>query len=152
MSQWTVACQAPLSMESSRQNTGVGCRSLLQGIIPTQGSNSGLLHGRWILYRQSQQGSPSQHLNQQTLKIILTWQSIFSLLVTGPWLCLEALKRVARWCPTLCDPMHCSLPSSSVPGILQARILEGCHSLLQGIFPTQGSNPISCIAGRFFTG
>ena len=27
----------------------------------------------------------------------------------------------------------------------------GCHSLLQGIFPTQGSNPGLCIAGRFFT-
>ena len=27
----------------------------------------------------------------------------------------------------------------------------GCHALFQGIFPTQGSNPVSCIAGRFFT-
>ena len=27
----------------------------------------------------------------------------------------------------------------------------GCHSLLQGIFPTQGVNPVSCIAGRLFT-
>ena len=27
-------------------------------------------------------------------------------------------------CPTLCDPMDCSLPGSSVPGILQARTLE----------------------------
>ena len=27
-------------------------------------------------------------------------------------------------CPTLCDPMHCNLPGSSVRGILQARILE----------------------------
>ena len=26
-----------------------------------------------------------------------------------------------------------------------------CHSLLQGIFLTQGSNPVSCTAGRFFT-
>ena len=30
----------------------------------------------------------------------------------------------AQSCPTLCDPMDCSPPSSSVPGILQARILE----------------------------
>ena len=28
-------------------------------------------------------------------------------------------------CPTLCDPMDCSLPGSSVHGILQTRILEG---------------------------
>ena len=38
---------------------------------------------------------------------------------------------------SLCDPMGCSLPGSSVLGILQARILQ---CLLQGIFPTQGSN------------
>ena len=31
---------------------------------------------------------------------------------------------VAHLCPTLCDPMHCSPPGSSVHGILQARILE----------------------------
>ena len=37
--------------------------------------------------------------------------------------------------------MNCSPPGFSVHGILQARILEGSHSLLQGIFPTQGSNP-----------
>ena len=38
--------------------------------------------------------------------------------------------------------MGCSLPGSSVHGIFQARVLEGgCHFLLQGIFPTQGSNP-----------
>ena len=44
-------------------------------------------------------------------------------------------------CLILCDPMDCSLPGSSVHGILQARILVGCHVLLQAIFPTQGSNP-----------
>ena len=38
--------------------------------------------------------------------------------------------------------MCCSLPGSSVHGISQARVLEwGSHFLLQGIFPTQGSNP-----------
>ena len=44
-------------------------------------------------------------------------------------------------CLTLCDPMDCSPPGSSVHGILQARILKwACHALLQGIFPTQKSN------------
>ena len=33
-------------------------QSLLQGIVPTQGSNPGLLHCRWILYCLSHQGSP----------------------------------------------------------------------------------------------
>ena len=40
---WTVARQAPLSMGFPRQNTGVGCHALLQGIFPTQGSNPCLL-------------------------------------------------------------------------------------------------------------
>ena len=31
---------------------------------------------------------------------------------------------VAQTCPTLCNPMDCSLPGSSVQGVLQARILE----------------------------
>ena len=45
-------------------------------------------------------------------------------------------------CLTLCDPMDCSLPGSSVRGILQASILQWVsHSLLLRIFPTQGSNP-----------
>ena len=40
---------------SPGQNTGAGSLSLLQGIFPTQGSNPGLPHGRWILYQLSQQ-------------------------------------------------------------------------------------------------
>ena len=48
---------------------------------------------------------------------------------------------VVQSCPTLCDPMGCSLQAPLSMGILQARITGvGCHAL-QGIFPTQGSNP-----------
>ena len=36
--------------DSPGQNTAVGCHALLQGIFPTQGSNSGLSHCRQILY------------------------------------------------------------------------------------------------------
>ena len=48
---------------------------------------------------------------------------------------------VAQFCLTLCDPMDCSPPGSSVHRIFQARILTGMgwHALLQGIFLTQGS-------------
>ena len=49
---------------------------------------------------------------------------------------------VVQSCPTLCDPIACSLPGSSVHGMLQARITGvGSHSLLWRIFPTQRSNP-----------
>ena len=48
-------------------------------------------------------------------------------------------SEIAQLCPTLCDPVDCSLPGSSVNGIFQARVLEWVAiALLQGIFPTQG--------------
>ena len=40
-----------------------GSLSLLQGIFPTQGSNPGLLHCRWIFYQLSHKGSPSLQYN-----------------------------------------------------------------------------------------
>ena len=43
---------------STGQNTGVGSLSVLQRIFPTQGSNPGLPHCKWILYQLSHQGSP----------------------------------------------------------------------------------------------
>ena len=36
----------------------------------------------------------------------------------------EMCAKSLQLCPTLCDPMDCSLPGSSVHGVLQARILE----------------------------
>ena len=48
---------------------------------------------------------------------------------------------VAQSCLTLCDPMDCSPPGSSAPGILQARILERVAiPFSKGIFLTQESN------------
>ena len=44
--------------DSLGKNTGISCHALLQGIFPTQGSNSGVPHCRWILYHLSHQGSP----------------------------------------------------------------------------------------------
>ena len=45
-------------MDCIVQATRVDGRSLLQGIFPTQGSNPGLFHCRWILYQLSHQRSP----------------------------------------------------------------------------------------------
>ena len=53
MTPWTAAHQALLSMEFSRQNTGMGCHFPLQRIFLTQGWSPyflQLLHCRWILY------------------------------------------------------------------------------------------------------
>ena len=100
--------------DSPGKNTGVGCHALLQGIFSTQGSNLGLLHCRQILYCLNHQG------NQGNYGV----------------LCL-----VTQLCPTLCDPVDCSLPGFSVHGDSPGKNHRvGCHALLQGIFSTQGSN------------
>ena len=49
---------------------------------------------------------------------------------------------IVQWCLTLCGSMDCSPPGSSVHrDSLGKNTGVGCHALLQGIFPTQGSNP-----------
>ena len=58
----------------------------------------------------------------------------------NPWSgnCVQSLHS----CPTLCNPMDCTPPGSSVHGDSPGKHTGvGCHALLQGIFPTQGSNP-----------
>ena len=64
----------------------------------------------------------------------------------------EKKMLVAQSCLTLCDPMNCSLPGSSLHGISLARILE-CVVIS---FSRRSSLPrdqteVSCIAGRFLT-
>ena len=50
--------------------------------------------------------------------------------------------KLLQSCLTLCDPMDCSSPGSSVPRDSPDKNNGvGCHALLQGIFPTQESNP-----------
>ena len=46
---------------------------------------------------------------------------------------------VPQWCLTLCDPMVCSSPGSSVQGILQARILQLVAFPSPGDLPDPGS-------------
>ena len=49
-SPWTVARQAPLSMDFPDKDIGMDCHFLFQGNFLTQESNPGLLHCRQILY------------------------------------------------------------------------------------------------------
>ena len=59
---------------------------------------------------------------------------------------------VAQSCLTLCDPMDCSPPGSSVHGILQARILEWvAFSSSRASSLPRDTTKVSYIAGRFFT-
>ena len=58
---WTVARQAPLSMEFSRQQYWNGLQFPSPEDLPDPGIELGLLHFRQILYHLSQQGSPMGH-------------------------------------------------------------------------------------------
>ena len=62
------------------------------------------------------------------------------------------LLLVTQSCLTLCDPMGCSPPGSSVHGILQTRILEWVAiPFSRGSSQTRDRIQVPCITGRFFT-
>ena len=81
-----------------------------------------------------------------TLLVILVLTKVHSLFGFFSFYLLSSfysrthLKVFAQSCLTLCNPLDRSLQGSSVHGILQAKRL-GSHFFLQGLFPTQGSNP-----------
>ena len=73
-------------------------------------------------------------------ELFILWT--FLIFAASMWGKSEMKVLVAQLCPTLCDPMDCSPPGSSVHGKSSGKNTEvGCHALLQGIFSTQGSNP-----------
>ena len=75
---------------------------------------------------------------------------IISLLSLSIYICVCVL--VSQSCPTLCDPMDCSLPGSSVHGIFRARILEWVAiSFSKGSSLPKDRTQVSCTASRFFT-
>ena len=115
------------------QNTGVGNLSLLQGIFPTQGLNPDLPHWRRILYPLSHKGSsrilewvayPLSSRSSRPRK--RTGVSYIADSFFTNWAIREAYSEVAQSCPTLCDPVDCSPPGSSVHGISQARNFLCC--------------------------
>ena len=118
------------------------CHSLFQGIFPTQGSNPSLLPCRRILYYLSYQGNPMvpapKSPNLQGGHVLKLGSVQFS--------------SVSQLCLTLCDPVDCTPPGSSVHGILQARIPEWvAMPSSRGSSPPRNQTHNSCIAGRFFT-
>ena len=59
---------------------------------------------------------------------------------------------LSQSCPTLCDPMDCSPPGSSVPGDSLAKNTRvGCHALLQDLPDPESQTQVSRIARGFFT-
>ena len=65
--------------------------------------------------------------------------------------CCDPWSEVTQSCPTLCDPLDCSLPGSS-HGIFQARVLEWVAiSFSRGSSPPRDRTWVSRIVGRSFT-
>ena len=98
------------------QNTGMGSHSFLQGIFPSQGSNSGLPHCRQIPYHLSHQGS---------------WL----------WNASVQFSSVTQLCSTFCNPMDRSMPGLPVhhhqfPAFIQTHV----HWVDDAI---QSSHPLS---------
>ena len=79
---------------------------------------------------------------------VLLWMSTFCSISLG----LQSMQsEVTQSCWTLCDPMDCSLPGSSVNGILQARIFEWVAiAFSRGSSWLRNRTGVSCIVGRFF--
>ena len=81
-------------------------------------------------------------MGQESSSVLLTFISLWYTTVLGPMYCL-----VTKLCPTLCDPIDCSPPGSSVHTILQARILEWVAiSFSRGSSWPRGQTWVSCIA------
>ena len=101
-----------------------------------------------------------KHMKEYWLKDFseqpLTTGDVLKYLV-GNWkqegnICLS-WNEVAQSCPTLWDPMNCSLSGSSVHGIFQARILEWVAiSFSRGSSQPRDWTWVSCIAGRLLAG
>ena len=103
---WTVARQAPLSMGFPRQEYWSGSPFPFPGDLLDPGIESTSLALAGRVFTTELPGKPKiqdSHIQNHTA---------------------AAAAKSLQSCPTLCDPIDGSPPGSSVPGILQARILE----------------------------
>ena len=120
---WTVVRQAPLSVGFYRQNTGVGCHTLLWRIFPTQGSNLRLLR---LLHWQAC-SLPLYHLFQ------------FNSVQSVSRVRLFATPRTAARQASLSITNSRSLPKlMSIESVMPSNHLNLCHPLLllPSIFPS----------------
>ena len=72
------------------------------------------------------QGNLDSWYSVTTVDNVRGINKLLSYSATEIWALLRKWKKakVSQPCPTLCDPMNCSLPGSSIHGIFQARVLE----------------------------
>ena len=107
---------------------------------------------KWDDNKVNQNYQEGNHFDQS--ENATAWRSQMAVLVLemSKWRFHMCVCWVVRSCPTLCDPVECSPPGSSVPGISQTRILKWVAIT----FPRGSSRPrdqtrVSHVAGRVFT-
>ena len=112
------------------KNTGVGSRSLLQGIFPTKGSNPGLLHCRQILYCLSHQGSHS----------LITFDEKDSTVSTTSHCCNAG---------SIFSPFYCRffITSSPIIFFFALCLFLTAGTSVQCCVPMPGNNPWHCMNG-----
>ena len=137
-------------------------------------SQARILEWVGISYSSSTEWINSNFAGEKLLKGLLNWitnvsntytHSVFCKKSSPLWMtliiCLCEKNRVhsqkiesevAQSCPTLCDPMYCSLPGSSIHGIFQARILDCVAiSFSRGSSWPRDQIRVSHTADRLFT-
>ena len=146
------------------KNTGGDCRFLLQGIFPTQGSNPCLLQRETDFLPLHHLGKPrrpmktndsAQKPSGKEKEFFLIQPFILFSAPLADWMRsthTESESEFDQSYLTLCEPMDCSLPGSTVHGIFQARILQWVAIS----FSRRSSRPrdwtqVSRIVGRHFT-
>ena len=136
-----------LPLNSKWQNWG------LERLVPQPGSAGRALEPRECVFRASKPWVPgktlSQRLHWPLPQVTRCWKPTQKVTLT------EFHNSISRAYPTLCDPMDCSLPGSSVHGIFQARLLEWvAMPSSRGSSRARDSTHVfcvSCIAGGFVT-
>ena len=111
---WTVPARILHPWYFPGKITGVGCHFLLQGIFPTQESNPGLPNCWQTLYCLSHKGATVHGVAKKSDMTEHTYTAAAAAAAA-------AAAKLLQSCPTLCDPMDCSLPGSSVHGIAKSR-------------------------------
>ena len=95
---------------------------------------------------------PLDHLTNRFIKTLFKDSGKANLLFGLYYKLIEGESEVTQSCRTLCDPMDCSLPSSSIHEFFQARVLEWVAiSFFRGSSQPRDWTQVSHIAGRGFT-
>ena len=146
-SSWMVAHQAPLPKEFPRQEYWSGLPFSIPGDLPNPRIKpvSHALAGGF--FNTAPQGRFSSRLQIATfLPCPLMVERKKELSGLSDVSSSVQFSSVTQSCPTLCDPMDCSLPGSSVQGISQARILEWVAiSSSRGSSQPRDQIQVSCI-------